>query len=249
MFFDRLLKLQTLKFRLLGSTSFAQLYSAERLPLRKFRKEGAMLSPLIAGLLAACGGGGKDVLKAGDSATHIFGGDGNDKLTGGASNDVIYGDAGRDVLRGNKGADVFVAQMPTARIGLTDHMDTVKDFKIGEDKIGLLNFNEIEKRAQKNDGNYEEAKSDYLADLTKRADKNGKSEIELLLKDLGFSFTRIRDGEGSDRKPAWTLSDVGKKRGIGDDTALLSVANLDAENEYIDNPFLDQTVEALFEFL
>lgn len=58
MFFDRLLKLQTLKFRLLGSTSFAQLYSQERLPLRKFRKEGAMLSPLIAGLLAACGGGG-----------------------------------------------------------------------------------------------------------------------------------------------------------------------------------------------
>lgn len=58
MFFDRLLKLQTLKFRLLGSTSFAQLYSAERLPLRKFRKEGTMLSPLIAGLLAACGGGG-----------------------------------------------------------------------------------------------------------------------------------------------------------------------------------------------
>ena len=58
MFFDRLLKLQTLKFRLLGSTSFAQLYSAENLPLKKFRREGATLSPLIAGLLAACGGGG-----------------------------------------------------------------------------------------------------------------------------------------------------------------------------------------------
>lgn len=62
MFFDRLLKLQTLKFRLLGSSSFTQLYSAERLPLRKFRKEGAMLSPLIAGLLAACGGGGGGVV-------------------------------------------------------------------------------------------------------------------------------------------------------------------------------------------
>lgn len=60
MFFDHLLKLQSLKFRLLGSTSFAQLYSAEKLPLAKFRKEGAMLSPLIAGLLAACGGGGGD---------------------------------------------------------------------------------------------------------------------------------------------------------------------------------------------
>lgn len=69
MFFDRLLKLQTLKFRLLGSTSFAQLYSAERLPLRKFRKEGAMLSPLIAGLLAACGGGGGGVVPIGSSRT------------------------------------------------------------------------------------------------------------------------------------------------------------------------------------
>lgn len=68
MFFDRLLKLQTLKFRLLGSTSFAQLYSAERLPLRKFRKEGAMLSPLIAGLLAACGGGGGGVIPIGSGS-------------------------------------------------------------------------------------------------------------------------------------------------------------------------------------
>lgn len=58
MFFDCLFTLTPLKARLLGSSSFAQLYSAERLPLHKFRREGAMLSPLIAGLLAACGGGG-----------------------------------------------------------------------------------------------------------------------------------------------------------------------------------------------
>lgn len=58
MFFDRLFTLVSLKSRLLNSTSFSQLYSGERLPLSKFRKEGAMLSPLIAGLLAACGGGG-----------------------------------------------------------------------------------------------------------------------------------------------------------------------------------------------
>lgn len=58
MFFDRLFTLVSLKSRLLNSTSFSQLYSGERLPLSKFRKEGAMLSPLIAGLLPACGGGG-----------------------------------------------------------------------------------------------------------------------------------------------------------------------------------------------
>lgn len=60
MFFDRLFNLTSLKARLLGGTSFTQLYSAERLPLHKFRREGAMLTPLIAGLLAACGGGGGD---------------------------------------------------------------------------------------------------------------------------------------------------------------------------------------------
>ncbi len=58
MFFDRLFKLTSLKSILLNSTSFSQVYSEERLPLRKLRREGMMLSPLIAGLLAACGGGG-----------------------------------------------------------------------------------------------------------------------------------------------------------------------------------------------
>lgn len=58
MFFDRLFTLVSLKSRLMNSSSFSQLYSKERLPLHSFRKEGAMLTPLIAGLLAACGGGG-----------------------------------------------------------------------------------------------------------------------------------------------------------------------------------------------
>ena len=64
MFFNHLFSLTTLKNRLLNATSFSQVYSGEKLPLHKFRKEGAMLSPLIAGLLAACGGGGGVVLTA-----------------------------------------------------------------------------------------------------------------------------------------------------------------------------------------
>lgn len=51
MFFDRLFKLQSLKFHLLGSTSFVQ--NAQQFSPGKFRKEGAMLSPLIAELKAA----------------------------------------------------------------------------------------------------------------------------------------------------------------------------------------------------
>ncbi len=76
MFFDRLLKLTTLKTRLLSGTSFSQLYSQEKLPLRKFRKEGAMLSPLIAGLLAACGGGGGGIIPIGGAAPREGDGDG-----------------------------------------------------------------------------------------------------------------------------------------------------------------------------
>ena len=57
MFYDRLLLITSLKSRLLSSSSFSQLYTSEKLPLRKFRREGLSLTPLIAGLLAACGGG------------------------------------------------------------------------------------------------------------------------------------------------------------------------------------------------
>ena len=77
MFFDRFLTLMSLKSRLLNSTSFSQLYSRENLPLHKFRREGALLSPLIAGLLAACGGGGGGVVPIGGRAGPT-GGDGDD---------------------------------------------------------------------------------------------------------------------------------------------------------------------------
>ncbi len=57
MFYDRLLNLKSLKTRLLSSSSTALLYSSDqKLPLAKFRREGMNLTPLIAGLLAACGG-------------------------------------------------------------------------------------------------------------------------------------------------------------------------------------------------
>ena len=82
MFFDRLFNLTSLKARLLGGTSFTQLYSAERLPLHKFRREGAMLTPLIAGLLAACGGGGGGVVPIG-ATTSGGGGDRDDDVTAG----------------------------------------------------------------------------------------------------------------------------------------------------------------------
>lgn len=81
MFFDRLLKLTSLKSRLLNATSFSQLYSQEKLPLSKFRREGAMLSPLIAGLLAACGGGGGGAVPIGGGGGARPRGEGEDGFT------------------------------------------------------------------------------------------------------------------------------------------------------------------------
>ena len=107
MFFDRLFTLTSLKARLLGSSSFAQLYSAERLPLHKFRREGAMLSPLIAGLLAACGGGGNDILRGGTGHDALWGSPGDDMLFGEAGNDTLDGAGGDDTLNGGTGADTL----------------------------------------------------------------------------------------------------------------------------------------------
>lgn len=104
--------------------------------------------------------------------------------------------------------------------------------------------------APKNNGNFEQAKSTYLTELIKRANEAGTAEIKLLLQDLNFDFRGIREGKGSERKLSWTLIETGKrKNNIQDDTAVLRFANLDAENEYPDNPFLGQSVETLFEFL
>ena len=84
MFFNHLFSLTTLKNRLLNATSFSQVYSGEKISLHKFRKEGAMLSPLIAGLLAACGGSGSVLVGAGNSS------DGGTPGDGGPSDFTLY---------------------------------------------------------------------------------------------------------------------------------------------------------------
>lgn len=117
MFFDRLLKLTTLKTRLLSGTSFSQLYSAENLPLRKFRKEGAMLSPLIAGLLAACGGGGGGIIP--------IGGAGNDRLIGGTGSNILTGGNGDDIFDFGKLSENF-------------ELSRITDFKANSDNDQLF---------------------------------------------------------------------------------------------------------------
>lgn len=79
------------------------------------------------------GGAGADRLEGGNGRDTLFGGTGDDVLSGGNDDDRLNGGAGADTLTGGLGKDVFV---------FTDlgSIDTVTDFRRGEDKIDLSGF-------------------------------------------------------------------------------------------------------------
>ena len=78
-------------------------------------------------------GAGGDKVRGRDGDDVIDGFDGNDRLSGDAGNDTLIGGAGRDKLTGGEGADVFVFDR-------SSQVDTVVDFKSGEDKIDVRAF-------------------------------------------------------------------------------------------------------------
>ena len=111
------------------------------------------------------GGGGDDVLRGdrnsraaqdGESGGDdiIFGGEGNDRiggkagddiLSGDAGADLIYGDDGDDILMGGTGDDILVGDnfssgngSDTFVFGNGDGTDTILDFEVGIDQIGLV---------------------------------------------------------------------------------------------------------------
>lgn len=70
---------------------------------------------------------------AGDFADLIVGSKDANVIVGGDGNDTIHGGLGKDTLTGGLGVDVFVfSAKPT-----TNNVDTITDFKRGEDKIQL----------------------------------------------------------------------------------------------------------------
>ncbi len=77
------------------------------------------------------GGDGNDKLKGGKGADVLIGGAGRDYLVGGADNDLLLGGAGHDVLRGKQGQDTFI-------LGTANGIDTVLDFNVDIDVIGLM---------------------------------------------------------------------------------------------------------------
>ena len=77
------------------------------------------------------GGEGRDTLSGGNSDDRLVGNEGNDNLIGGTGNDFLDSGRGFDFLEGGSGDDVFVL-----RVG--DGRDTIIDFELGSDRLGLV---------------------------------------------------------------------------------------------------------------
>ncbi|MGB3559938.1 MAG: alkaline phosphatase [Geitlerinemataceae cyanobacterium] len=76
------------------------------------------------------GNQGSDLVHGGADNDFVYGGKDNDTLLGGAGDDFLYGDLGSDLLTGDNGVDTFV-------LAQGDGSDTVTDFAVGVDRIGL----------------------------------------------------------------------------------------------------------------
>jgi Ca2+-binding RTX toxin-like protein len=75
---------------------------------------------------------GNDQIYGDEGNDQLFGDEGDDQLFGGTGNDTLIGGVGNDVLRGDAGADTFV-------LASGQGVDVIRDFKLGEDFIGLTN--------------------------------------------------------------------------------------------------------------
>ena len=76
------------------------------------------------------GSNGNDTLMGGNGKDTILGGNGRDTLNGGNGNDLLVGGRGDDLLTGGNGNDTFV-------LAVNDGTDTITDFAVGKDLIGL----------------------------------------------------------------------------------------------------------------
>ncbi|HEY9629308.1 MAG TPA: hypothetical protein V6C84_18555 [Coleofasciculaceae cyanobacterium] len=74
--------------------------------------------------------GGKDIINGNNGDDLILGGGNSDSLNGGNGDDVIFGGKGIDRLSGNAGKDTFI-------LARNSGLDTIQDFRVGQDHIGL----------------------------------------------------------------------------------------------------------------
>ena len=76
------------------------------------------------------GGIGNDTLLGGNSEDLLVGGDGDDSLVGDNSQDTLDGGIGNDTLTGGAGRDIFILRSGEGE-------DTIADFDLGKDRLGL----------------------------------------------------------------------------------------------------------------
>ncbi|WP_017327798.1 calcium-binding protein [Synechococcus sp. PCC 7336] len=79
------------------------------------------------------GGDDNDLLQGNSGNDTLIGGDGNDTLVGGIGDDFLRGGFGNDSLSGNAGFNTFV-------LAEGEGLDTVTDFEVGMDKLGLVDL-------------------------------------------------------------------------------------------------------------
>ncbi|MEM6255085.1 MAG: calcium-binding protein, partial [Cyanobacteria bacterium P01_D01_bin.156] len=89
--------------------------------------------------------GGNDIIFGGAGNDRIGGKAGNDILSGDEGDDLIYGDDGDDILMGVTGNDILVGDnfsdgsgSDLFVFGSGDGTDTVLDFEVGIDRIGIV---------------------------------------------------------------------------------------------------------------
>ncbi|MBE9064303.1 DVUA0089 family protein [cf. Phormidesmis sp. LEGE 11477] len=89
--------------------------------------------------------GGDDIIFGGEGSDRIGGKAGNDILSGNAGDDLIWGDDGDDIIMGGLGNDTLVGDnfsngsgSDLFVFGNGDGTDTILDFEVGIDRIGLV---------------------------------------------------------------------------------------------------------------
>ncbi|MBE9060910.1 calcium-binding protein [cf. Phormidesmis sp. LEGE 11477] len=89
--------------------------------------------------------GGNDIIFGGEGSDRIGGKSGNDILSGDDGDDFIWGDDGDDNIRGGTGNDTLVGDnfsngsgSDLFVFGSGDGTDTILDFEVGIDRIGLV---------------------------------------------------------------------------------------------------------------
>ena len=104
---------------------------------------------------------GDDIIYGGAGNDRIGGKGGNDKLYGDADDDIIWGDDGDDLLWGGGGNDILTGDNDSGGSGsdtfvlaVGDGTDTITDFEVGTDLIGLfgtLSFGQLSLRQEAQD--------------------------------------------------------------------------------------------------